>query len=94
MKHEPIVLERNDWRVTKAVCSCGAELQLAGNVGSVREQSRKLVAAFQKHKIERETARHKPVQFALPKPTEMTPCEDANYHQAISSSPWPRKHAY
>ena len=58
MKHEPIVLERNDWRVTKAACSCGAELQLAGNVGSVREQTQKLVAAFQKHKMEKETARH------------------------------------
>jgi hypothetical protein len=70
MKHKPIVLERNNWRVTKAACSCGAELQLAGNVGSVREQSQKLVAAFQKHKIEKETARHKPIQSALPMPTE------------------------
>ena len=60
MKHEPIVLERGDWRVTKAACSCGAELQLAGNVGSVREQFQKLVAAFQKHMIQKETARQKP----------------------------------
>ena len=44
MKHEPIVLERDDWRITKAACSCGAELQLAGRVGSVTEQSKKLVA--------------------------------------------------
>jgi hypothetical protein len=66
---------KNDWRITKAACSCGAELQLSGNVGSVREQSQKLAAAFQKHKIEKETARQKPVQSALPKPTEMTPCE-------------------
>ena len=80
MKHEAIVLERTDWRVTKAACSCGAELQLAGNVGSVREQTQKLVAAFQKHKIERETARQKPVQSDLPKPTEMTPCKDVNHH--------------
>jgi hypothetical protein len=80
MKHEPIVLERNNWRVTKAACSCGAELRLAGNVGSVREQHQKLVVAFQKHKIERETARQKPVQSALPKPTYMTPCEDVNHH--------------
>jgi hypothetical protein len=60
MKHEPMVLERSDWRVTKAACSCGAELQLAGHVGSVRQQTQKLVAAFQKHKIEKETARQKP----------------------------------
>ena len=59
MKHEPMVLERNDWRVTKAACSCGAELQLSGYVGSVREQTQKLVAAFQKHKIEKEMARQK-----------------------------------
>jgi hypothetical protein len=80
MKHEPMVLKRNDWRITKAACSCGAELKLAGNAGSVREQTRKLVAAFQKHKIEKETARQKPVQSALPKPTEMKPCEDVNHH--------------
>ena len=60
MRHEPIVLERNDWRITKAACSCGAELQLPGNVGSVRDQSQKLVVAFQKHKIEKETARQNP----------------------------------
>jgi hypothetical protein len=80
MKHEPVVLERNDWRITKAACSCGAELQLASNVSSVREQTQKLVAAFQKHKIERETRRQKPVQSALQKPTEMKPCEDVIYH--------------
>jgi hypothetical protein len=60
MKHEPIVLERKDWRITKAACSCGAELRLAGNVGSVREQTQKLVVAFQEHKIDKETARQKP----------------------------------
>ena len=59
MKHEPIVLERNDFRITKAACSCGAELQLASDVGSVREQFQKLVAAFQKHMMEKETARQK-----------------------------------
>jgi len=79
MKHEPMILERNDWRVTKAACSCGAELQLEGGVGSVIEQGKKLVAAFQKHKIEKETARQKPVQSALPKPIEMKPREDVNY---------------
>ena len=80
MKHEPMVIERRDWRITKAACSCGAELQLAGNVGSVREQTHKLVAAFQKHKIEKETARQKLVQSTLPKPTEMKPCEDLNHY--------------
>jgi hypothetical protein len=82
MTHEPMVLERTDWRITKAVCSCGAELRLPGKVGSVREQCQKLVAAFQKHKVEKETARQKPVQSALPKPTEMTPCVDVNHHPA------------
>ena len=75
MKHQPIVLERNDWRVTKAACSCGAELELEGGVGSVVEQSQKLVAAFRQHRTEKETARQKPVQSALSKPTalELTP---------------------
>ena len=80
MKHEPIVLERTDWRVTKAACSCGAVLQLAGYIGTIKEQHQKLVAAFQKHKIEGESARQKPVRSALPKPTEMTPGEDVNHH--------------
>jgi hypothetical protein len=80
MKHEPIVVERSDWRITKAVCSCGAELQLEGRVGSVREQSQKLVAAFQKHKIDKEAARPKPVQFDLPKSTEKKACQEVNYH--------------
>ena len=73
-----MVLERSDWAITKAACSCGAELQLPGHVGSVKEQTQKLVAAFQRHKIEKETVRQKPVQPALLKPTEMTPCEDVN----------------
>ena len=77
MKHEPIVIEISYWRVTKAACSCGAELQLEGKVGSVREQARKLVVAFQKHKLEKETARQKPIQSALPKSTEMKPREVA-----------------
>jgi hypothetical protein len=73
MKHEPIVIERSDWRVTKAECSCGAELQLAGDVGSVREQTQKLVVAFRKH-------RQKLVQSAFPKPTvlQLTPSERAH----------------
>jgi hypothetical protein len=79
MKHEPIVIERSYWRITKAACSCGAELELAGTVGSVKEQSQKLVAAFRKHRLEKEMARQKPVQSALSKPTEMSPREDVNH---------------
>jgi hypothetical protein len=30
--------------------------------------------------MEKEAARQKPVQFDLPKPTEMKPCEEVNYH--------------
>jgi hypothetical protein len=78
MKHEPIVIERSCWRVTKAACSCGAELQLAGRLGSVKEQSQKLVAAFQNHKIEKEKARQS--QRALPEPIEMKPREYVNHH--------------
>jgi hypothetical protein len=80
VKHEPIVLERTDWRVTKAACSCGAVLQLAGYIGTVKEQHQKLVAAFHRHKIEKETARQNPVQSALPKPTEMTPAPRESGH--------------
>jgi hypothetical protein len=83
MKHEPIVTERKDWRVTKAACSCGAELQLASRVGSVREQTQKLVAAFQKHTIEKEAARQKPVLSALPKPTETNHREGVNRHSVL-----------
>jgi len=80
MKHEPIVIERNDWRVTKAACSCGAELQLEGKDGSVREQTQKLVVAFQKHIVQKEKARQNPVQTALPKHTalELTPSDLAH----------------
>lgn len=78
MKHVPVVLERSDFRITKAACSCGAELTLASSVGSVREQFQKLVAAFQKHKREKEKARQTLVHSALPKPTEMTPSADVN----------------
>jgi hypothetical protein len=85
MKHEPIVMERNDWRVTKAACSCGAELQLEGKVGSVREQTQKLIVAFRKHIVQKETARQKPVQSAWAKLTDMTLCEDVNHHPVFFS---------
>jgi hypothetical protein len=57
--HEPIVLERTDWRITKAVCSCGTPLPLGADSRSPKKQSEKVVAAFQKHKIERQSARKK-----------------------------------
>jgi hypothetical protein len=66
-RHEPIVIERNDWRITKAVCSCGAALELCGEIGSPKEQSQKLVAAFKKHVSERQAAHPKPFQIELPK---------------------------
>ena len=77
-KHEPIVLERIDWRITKAVCSCGAPLQLSGNVGSPKEQSEKLVAAFKMHKTERQAVGPKTVQAAMSKGTKRNPREDVN----------------
>jgi hypothetical protein len=77
-KHEPIVLERIDWRITKVACSCGAPLQLSGDVGSPKEQSEKLVAAIKMHKTERQAARPKTVQAAMPKATIKKPREDVN----------------
>ena len=55
--HEPIALERIDWRVTKAACSCGAPLPLGNDSRSPKKQFEKMVAAFQKHKIESLAAR-------------------------------------
>jgi len=55
--HEPIVLERTDWRITKAACPCGEPLPLGLDSYSLKKQSEKVVAAFQKHTIERQTAR-------------------------------------
>jgi hypothetical protein len=57
--HEPIVLERTDWRITKAVCSCGIPLPLGSDSYSPKEQSEKVVDAFRKHKTERQSARKK-----------------------------------
>jgi hypothetical protein len=60
--HKPIVIERTDWRITKAVCSCGDPLPLGFDSYSFKKQGEKLVDAFQKHKIERLTERKKTVQ--------------------------------
>ena len=57
--HEPIALERINWRVTKAACSCGAPLPLGTDSGSSKKQFEKMVAAFQKHKVESQTAQQK-----------------------------------
>jgi hypothetical protein len=67
-RHEPIVVKRVDWPITKAACSCGAPLQISGDVGSPKEQSEKLVAAFKKHVSDR--------QAANPKPAARKPRED------------------
>jgi hypothetical protein len=65
--HEPIVVERTNWRITKAACSCGEPLELSGEIGSPKEQSEKLIAAFKKHVSERQAAHPKPVQAEIPK---------------------------
>ena len=57
--HEPIVLERTDWRITKAACSCGTPLPLGFDSYSLKKQSEKVIAAFQEHKVERQLARKK-----------------------------------
>jgi hypothetical protein len=62
--HKPIVIERTDWRITKAACSCGEPLRLGLDSYSFKKQGEKLVDAFQKHKIERLTERKKAVQSA------------------------------
>jgi len=43
-------------------------------------EKHRYLPSFQKHKMEKEAAQQKPVQSALPKPTEVTPCEDVNHH--------------
>jgi hypothetical protein len=58
---EPIVLERTDWRITKAACSCGAPLPLGFDSYSPEMQSEKVVAGFQRHKIERHSVLKKAV---------------------------------
>jgi hypothetical protein len=48
--HTLIVVERIDWRITKAACSCGEELKLGKDVGSPKQQFERLEAAFLDHK--------------------------------------------
>jgi hypothetical protein len=64
--HEPIVLERTDWRITKAACTCGEPLPLGVDSYSLKKQSEKVVSAFKKHKIERQMARKKTVRSVKP----------------------------
>jgi hypothetical protein len=54
--HQPIVLERTDWRITKAACSCGTPLPLGIDSYSFKKQGAKVIAAFQEHKVERQSA--------------------------------------
>ena len=68
--HEPVVVARIDWRITKARCSCGTELELGLDSGSPKEQAEKLVAAFRRHKKERGGGRKMPVSSARPAKTE------------------------
>jgi hypothetical protein len=65
--HTPIVIERTDWRITKAACSCGDELNLGSDVGSPKEQFEKLEAAFLQHKKSRGIA---PMKGARTKPAQ------------------------
>ncbi len=51
--HEPIVLERIEWRITRAECSCGHKLELGKDSGSTKEQAEKLATAFKKHRNDR-----------------------------------------
>ena len=62
--HEPVVVNRIYWRITKAECSCGAKLELGRDLGSPKEQAVKLMAAFQKHKEDRAMVRKKTMQAA------------------------------
>jgi hypothetical protein len=59
--HQALVLERTDWRITKAACSCGAPLPLGFDSYSLKKQSERVIAAFQKHMQERQSARKKTV---------------------------------
>jgi hypothetical protein len=58
--HQPIVIERVDWRITKAECSCGANLDLGRDSGSTKKQAERLGAAFQEHKRDKKEAGRKP----------------------------------
>jgi hypothetical protein len=60
--HELMVLDRTVWRITKAVCSCGAPISLGVDSRSSKKQFEKMVAAFQKRKIKSPSARKKTVQ--------------------------------
>jgi hypothetical protein len=59
--HEPLVIERTDWRITKAECSCGTKLELGEDSGSAGKQADQLAAASQLHKKDRAIERKKPV---------------------------------
>ena len=52
-KHEPVVMERFHFAISKSECSCGAKLPLGEIVGSPSQQHRKLKEAFRIHTTER-----------------------------------------
>jgi hypothetical protein len=52
-KHEPVVVERLLFAISKSECSCGAKLPLGEIVGSPNQQHKKLKEAFRVHTTER-----------------------------------------
>lgn len=54
-KHEPVVIERGKNRsIWKAICLCGAELDLGTERGSPGEQFLKVRMAFARHRKDRQ----------------------------------------
>jgi hypothetical protein len=54
-KHEPVVIERGkDRSILKAICLCGAELDLGTERGSPHEQFLKVRMAFAWHRKNRQ----------------------------------------
>jgi hypothetical protein len=74
--HQPIVIDRVDWRIIKVEYSCGATLELGSDSGSPKEQANKQGALFRKHKKEIEFGRKKPVEAAKPKLAKRPKHED------------------
>jgi hypothetical protein len=52
-KHEPVVMERFNFAISKSECSCGAKLPLGQIIGSPTQQHKKLKEAFQIHTTDR-----------------------------------------
>jgi hypothetical protein len=83
--HQPIVIDRIDWRITKAECSCGANLDLGRDSGSPKEQAERLGAAFQEHKrVKKEAGRKNPA--ASTKLTLIKKPKREDFSQAVAPS--------